>query len=182
MKKTIALIVLLSCAGPAFAGDRILLLVGWNFLRNADPFYRATYGPSASFPEIAIAGRFSGDLYVMAGYGTVTKHATVPDLETEATSKQNYLWAGLGYLPTLYGPLKAKIEAGLADLMYSEEGLGLKAAGSKIGYQVQAGLLVMVKSVFAGIDIGYFAASGKVGELKIKLGGTRIALSAGFRM
>jgi hypothetical protein len=182
MKKALVIIVLLSCAGPAFGGDRILLSIGWSFLRNADPFYRATYGPSASFPEVAIAGRFNRNSYVMAGYGTVTRHALVPDLETEATSIQNYLWAGLGYLPTLYGPFKAKIEAGLADLMYSEEGLGLTAAGSKIGYQVQAGLLVMVKSVFAGIDIGYFAASGKVGDLDIKLGGTRIALSAGFRM
>jgi hypothetical protein len=182
MKKAIVIIVLLSSTGTAFAGDRILLSAGWSFLRNADPFYRATYGPSASFPEIAVAVRIHRDLYVMAGFGTVTKRAIVPDFETEATSNQNYLWAGLGCIPTLKGPLKAKIEIGLADLMYSEEGLGLTAAGSKIGYQVQAGLVVMMKSLFAGIDFGYFAASDKVGELKIKLGGSRIALSAGFRI
>jgi hypothetical protein len=182
MKKAIVIIVSLLCAGSAFAGDRILLSAGWSFLRNADPFYRATYGPSVSFPEIAVAGRFYRDLYVMAGFGAVTRHALVPEIETEAASRQSFLWAGLGYIASLRGPFKAKIEAGLADLMYREEGFGMAVSGSKIGYQVQAGLLVMAKSLFAGIDIGYFAASDTVEELKIKLGGSRIALSAGFRM
>ena len=182
MKKTIVALLLVLCAGPAFAGDRLLLSVGWSLLRNADPFYRATYGRTVSLPEFAAAGRFYRNFYVLAGYGSVTKRAAVPDLETEAVSRQGCLWAGLGYIASLRGPFKVKIEAGPADLIYREEGLGLTASGSKIGYQVQAGLLVTARSLFAGMDVGYFGASETVGDLKIKLGGVRLTLSAGFRI
>ena len=182
MKRTTLAILLLLGAGPALAGDRFLLSAGWSLMRNADHFYRESYGQSVSFGEVAAAGRFYRGFYIMAGYGSVTKHAVVPDIGTEATSRQGYLWAGLGYITPLAGPLKGKIEAGPADLIYRERGLGLTASGSKFGYQAQAGLLVMARFLFAGIDVGYFAASDTVGDLKIKLGGVRITLSAGLRI
>jgi hypothetical protein len=182
MKRTTLAILVLLCAGPALAGDRLLLSAGWSLLRNADAYYRATYGQSVSLAEFAAAGRIYRNFYIMAGYGSVTKRAVVPDLETEAVSRQGFLWAGLGYIRDVWGPLKAKIEAGPADLIYKEEGLGLTASGSQMGFQAQAGLLAMAGFVFAGIDIGYSSASANVGDLKIKLGGARITMSAGLRL
>jgi hypothetical protein len=167
MKRTTLAILVLLCAGPALAGDRLLLSAGWSLLRNADAYYRATYGQSVSLAEFAAAGRIYRNFYIM---------------ETEAVSRQGFLWAGLGYIRDVWGPLKAKIEAGPADLIYKEEGLGLTASGSQMGFQAQAGLLAMAGFVFAGIDIGYSSASANVGDLKIKLGGARITMSAGLRL
>jgi hypothetical protein len=151
-------------------------------MKHADASYRATYGHGTVQPEFEIGVRIYRRFYVMGGYGAISGSGKIPDLGFDARSTQSYLSAGLEYIHPISGMLRFKLEAGLAEMMYTEDTAGFRFSGYKLGYQAEAGLLVSGKIVFAEIKAGYMAASDTVGEVTFKLGGTRIGLMAGIRL
>jgi len=182
MKKAALILVFLCTSGPARAADFFLFSAGASYMKHADASYRATYGRGAVQPEFEFGVRVYRSLYVMGGYGTISRSGKIPDLGFDSHSTQSYLSAGLGFIDVIWGMLKFKLEAGLADMMYTEDALGSRFSGYKLGYQAEAGLLVTGKIVFAEINVGYIAASDTIGSVKFKLGGTRIGLLAGIRL
>lgn len=182
MKPAALLLVVFCAAVPARADDFFLLSAGASYMKHADASYRATYGRGAVQPEFEIGVRVSRGLYVMAGYGTISSSGQIPDLGFDARSTQSFLAGGLGFIHPIRGILSFKLEAGLADLMYTEDTAGFSFSGYKLGYQAEAGLLVSGKVVFTELKVGVVAASDTIGEVKFKLGGMRIGLMAGIRL
>ena len=184
MKRTaLALLLMLACAGVSLrAADLLILSAGASYIRHADAFYRATYGNGSVQPEFEFGIRISRGLYFMGGFGAIRASGKIPEFDFDAKSTQSYLSAGLGYIGTIHGALKYKFEAGLADVMYTEDALNTRNSGSTLGYQAEAALLVAGKVVFAGVQAGYIAASETIGDVKFKLGGVRFGLLAGIRL
>jgi hypothetical protein len=182
MKKAAFILALLGAIGPLRAADQFLLSAGASYLRHADAFYRATYGNGAVQPEFELGFRIFRSLYVLGGYGAISASGKIPDFGFDARSTQSFLSAGLGFIGGIRGMLKFKLEAGLADVMYTEDALESSFSGSKLGYQAEAGLLVAAKLVFAEVKVGYISASETSRDVKFKLGGARIALLAGIRL
>ena len=164
------------------AADLLLLSAGASYLRHADGYYRATYGNGAFQPEFEVGVRIYRGFYVMGGYGAIRADGTVPEFGFAAASTQSFLSLGLGYIGAVRGPLKLKLEAGLADVMYTEDALQSKYSGGRLGYQAEVGLLVMGKAVFAGIQAGYTGATKTIGDVEFKLGGMRVGVLAGIRL
>ncbi len=184
MKRLAVLLALwgLGAASQARAADLLLLSAGASYIRHADGYYRATYGGGAFQPEFEIGVRIYRSFYVMGGYGAIRAKGTVPGFELDASSTQSFLSLGLGYIGTVRGPLKVKIGAGVADVMYTEDALESKYSGGQLGYQADVGLLVMSKAVFAGIHAGYTGATKTIGDVEFQLGGLRVGVQAGIRI
>lgn len=182
MKRALILFLLAFGAGTAFGADHLIVSVGWTYLRPADSGYREVYGGSASYPEVEAGVRLVRGLYLMGGFGTLTKNGETLDLGLPAKSTQRFFSAGLGYLATISGGLRFKVEAGAVDVSYEEEAMETTASGSSLGWQGKIGVLWMGKIVLAGVDLGYMSASDTVEGLKIKLGGARAGLFIGFRI
>jgi len=182
MKKALILFFLVWGAGTAFGADHLIVSAGLSYLQPADSGYRAVYGDSAFFPELEAGLRLSRGLYLMGGFGTLTKSGETLDLGLPAKSTQRFFSAGLGYLATISGGLKFKVEAGAVDIGYKEEALETTVSGSSWGWQGKLGILWMGKIALAGVDLGYMSASDTVEGLKIKLGGARAGIYIGFRI
>ncbi len=185
MKRTsiVLLLILAFTAGTTFAADHLLLSGGVGIMQPADSAYRDIYGSGVVYPEGALGIRLYRDLYLMSGVGVMSKKGTTPELGFAAKSTQTFITAGLGYLANISGGLKWKIEAGLADISYKEEAMDLSVSGSSLGWQAETGLMVMMgKTVFAGLTMGYLSASDTVEDVKIKLGGFRASVSIGVRL
>lgn len=176
------ILLLLGLGAPVRAADLLLLSAGVSYIRHADGFYRATYGSGAVQPEFEVSVRIFRSVYVMGGYGAISSKGKVPEFGFEARSTQSFLSLGLGYIGTIRGVLKYKLEAGIADVMYTEDALQSKYSGGKLGYQAEAGLLAVGTRVFAGIQAGYTGATKTIGEVKFKLGGARFGVLAGIRL
>jgi len=180
---TVLLLILALAAGTASAADHLMISGGVSIMQPADSAYRDIYGSGVVYPEGALGIRLYRDLYLMGGVGVMTKKGTTPELGFAAKSTQTFISAGLGYLANISGGLKWKIEAGIADISYKEQAMDLSVSGSSLGWQVETGLMVMMgKTVFAGVAMGYISASDTVEDVKIKLGGFRASLSLGFRI
>lgn len=182
MKRGALILVFLCVSGPGRAADRLLLSAGASYMRHADADYRATYGSGAVQSEFELGFRIYRSLYVMGGYGAVSRSGKIPDFGFDARSTQSFLSAGFGFVDRIWKTLMFKLEAGLADVMYTEDALESSFSGSKLGYQAEAGLLVAGKIVFAEVKVGYISASETIGDVKFKLGGARIGLLAGIRL
>jgi len=182
MKKAALILVFLWVSGPGRAADRLLLSAGASYMKHADASYRATYGSGAVQPEFELGFRIYRSLYVMGGYGAVSRNGQIPGFGLDARSTQSFLSAGFGFVDRIWKILMFKLEAGLADVMYTEDALESSFSGSKLGYQAEAGLIVAWKIVFAQVKVGYISASETIGEVKFKLGGARVGFLAGIRL
>jgi len=182
MKKALTLFLLACWAATAFGADHLIVSAGLVYLQPADSGYRGAYGESAFCPEVEAGLRLYRGLYVMGGFGTLTKNGKTLDLGLPARSSQRFFSAGLGYLAPISGGLKFKVEAGAVDIGYKEEAMETTVSGSSLGWQGKLGLLWMGKIALAGVDLGYLSASDTVEGLKIKLGGARASIYVGFRI
>lgn len=184
MRKTTCLIItlLLFAAGTASAADHVIVSVGMSYLQPADSGYRDVYGSRAFYPEVQAGVRLAGPLYLLGGFGILSKTGETPDLHLPAKSTQLFFTAGLACLATVSKALKFKVEAGAADVSYKEEAMETSVSGSKLGFQGEIGLLLVGKVAFAGVNLGYLYASDTVDEVKIKLGGARASVCLGFRI
>jgi hypothetical protein len=182
MKKALILFLLTCGTASAFGADHLIVSAGLVYLQPADSGYRGVYGESAFYPEAEIGIRLYRGLYLMGGFGTLTKNGSTPDLGLPARSSQRFFSAGLGYLVPISGGLKFKVEAGAVDIGYREEAMETTVSGSSLGWQGKIGILWMGKIALAGVDLGYTSASDTVEGLKIKLGGARASVYVGFRI
>jgi hypothetical protein len=182
MKKAMILFLLVCGSGTAFGADRLIVSAGVGYLQPADSAYRGVYGGSAFYPEAEVGiGLFRG-FYLMGGFGILAKNGKTPDLGLPAKSSQRFFSAGLGYLVTVSGGLKFKVEAGAVDIGYKEEAMETTVSGSSLGWQGKLGILWVGKIALAGVDPSYMSASDTVEGLKIKLGGARASIYVGFRI
>jgi hypothetical protein len=182
MKKSLIIFLLVCAGGTAFGADHLIVSAGLGYLQPADSGYRGVYGESAFYPEVGAGVKLYRGLYLMGGFGILTKNGKTPDLGLPARSTQRFFSAGLGYLATISGGLKFKVEAGAVDIGYKEEALETTVSGSSLGWQGKLGILWMGKIALAGVDLGYASASDTVEGLKIKLGGARASIYVGFRI
>jgi hypothetical protein len=182
MKKAALVLIFLCVSGSGRAADRLLLSVGASYLKHADANYRAIYGSGAVQPEFEFGVRIYRGLYVMGGYGAISRSGKIPDFGFDARSTQSFLSAGFGFVDRIGKILMFKLEAGLADVMYTEDALESSFFGSKLGYQADSGLLVTGKVFYSEVKVGYIFATETIGDVKFKLGGTRIGLLVGIRL
>jgi hypothetical protein len=182
MKRIWLIVILFSTAGAAFAADHALISAGVSVLQPADSGYREVYGQRVFYPEVQAGVRLVRGLYLMGGFGMLTKKGETPELRLDAKSTQMFFSAGLAYILPISASFRFKVAAGVADISYKEEAMGLTISGSKLGYQAEMGLLLMGEVLFAGVHIGYLSASDAVEDVKIKLGGARAGLCLGFRI
>jgi hypothetical protein len=181
-KTLFSIAILLIAAGTALAGDQAIFSAGVSYLQPADSGYRDVYGGRAFYPEFQAGARLVRGLYLMAGFGFLTKKGQTPELELPAKSTQRFFTAGLAYIVEASRNLKFKVEAGVADFSYKEEAMETTVSGSKLGYQAEIGLLVFKNAIFTGVNLGYMYATDMVGDVKIKLGGARASLCIGVRI
>jgi len=174
--------VLLLAASSVWAADHAFFSVGINYLKPADSGYRDVYGGQAFYPEAQAGVRLIKDLYAVAGFGFYTKKGETPDLHLPAKSTQRFYTAGLAYFVQALPNLRVKIKAGAADASFKETALETSVSGSKVGFQAEAGILVLGDVAFTGLNLGYLYATGMVGDVKIKLGGVRASLCIGIRI
>jgi hypothetical protein len=118
----------------------------------------------------------------MGSFGMYTKKGQTPDLHLPAKSRQMFFSVGLTYFVQAARSLMVKVEAGAVDVAYKEEALDTTVSGSKLGFQAEAGLLVLGEVLFTGVNLGYTYASGMVGDVKAKFGGARASLCVGVRI
>jgi hypothetical protein len=182
MKKALILFLLTCWTATAFGAEHLIVSAGLSYLQPADSGYRGIYGESAFYPEVEAGVRLSRGLYLMGGFGTLTKTGSTPDLGLPARSTQRFFSAGLAFLATISGGLKFKVQAGAVDIGYKEEAMETTVSGSSLGWQGKLGILWMGKIALAGVDLGYMTASDTVDGLKIKLGGARASIYVGFRI
>jgi hypothetical protein len=107
MKKT-AIIVCMALLVPAAAraADPLLLFsIAGNYLRPADAGYRAIYGNQVFYAEFDAGIRLYGGVYVLGGYGRLSKTGTTPELELETRSMQQFISVGFGYIRQISGLL-----------------------------------------------------------------------------
>lgn len=181
MKKIALLIVLFLATGTASAGDRVLISAGLAYLLPADSGYREIYGSQIFCPEFQAGVRVFRGLYVMGGFGTVSKNGTTPELGLPAKSTQSFFTAGLAYIATISKSFGLKLEAGAAQFSYKEEAMETSVSGSKLGFEAGLGLLWLDKTLFAGVNLGYLSASDMVEDIPIKLGGAKGSVCLGVR-
>jgi hypothetical protein len=182
MKRISLIMILLFCASAAFSGDRLLVSAGVGYLQAADSGYREIYGQSLFYPEARMGVRLVLGLYLMGGFGMLTKKGETPDLHLPAKSTQRFFSGGLAYIVPVSGAVRFKVEAGVADISYKEEAMDLTVKRSKIGYEAELGLLIMGDVAFTGINLGYLSAADTIDGVKIRLGGARASLCVGFRI
>ncbi len=184
MKKTalVSLVFLLMlAAGGVLAGDRVLLSAGVAYLQPADSGYKDVYGGQVVYPEFRAGVRLLKGLHLMGGYGFFSENGTTPELGLPAKSTQSFFTGGLAYIVTATGALQVKLEAGAAYFSYKEEALETEVSGSKLGFYGGGGLILGGKGLFAGVDLGYLAASDTVEDVPIKLGGFKASACIGIR-
>jgi hypothetical protein len=188
MKKGLLVVLWLFACGMLFGGDHAFFSLGVNYLEPSDSAYRDVYGQRVFYPEAQAGLRLMRSFYLTGGFGWLSKNGETVTLHLPTKSTQNYISAGLAYIGTITGGLKIKLGAGAVDVTYKEEAMGERLSGSKIGWQGEFGLLLMRKSLFAGINFGYMSASDWITvetvtePVKIKLGGARAGLCLGFRI
>lgn len=175
------LIGMFFAAGAAVAGDRVYLTAGLAYLQPADSAYRDIYGSQVWCPEFQAGVRLFKGLHVMGGFGTFSKNGTTPELGLPAKSTQSYFTAGLAYIATISKAFGLKLEAGAAQFSYKEEAMETSVSGSKLGFEAGLGILWMGKTLLAGVNLGYLAASDTVDDVAIKLGGARGSVFIGVR-
>jgi hypothetical protein len=184
MKKT-AIIVCLALLVPAAAraADPLLLFsIAGNYLRPADAGYRAIYGNQVFYAEFDAGIRLYGGVYVLGGYGRLSKTGTTPELELETRSMQQFISVGFGYIRQISGLLNVEVEAALVGAKYREEALEARITGQKPGFKAAVGALFMGEEgkIFAGVKFAYIGA--RVTDPDIKLGGAQATLCLGLRL
>ncbi len=174
----------------AHAESRLLIGVGANMIRPADPGYRAVYGSQAIYPELSASVRIVKGLCLTGSLGRFSKSGKTPNLGLDARAIQSYLSVGLGYMIRVSRFICLEAGGGIAGMSFREEALDSWIKGRRSGIQAEGSLLLLPEDerIFMGVRFGYLSASVRdldpslAGPQSIRLGGARIAVVVGIQL
>jgi len=183
MKKAMGLLFILGLlCGGAQAGQKFTAALYGHLILPGDTGYTDVYGKSGFLPEIKAGVSLSGSFFLWARYGFFGQKGETPALKLEAESSQHVFSLGAGYRGKLGSKLGYEIEAGAVLVRYKEEAMGLSSSGSAFGFRAGAGLTyALAGPVFAAAEAGYLYASDKVEDITIKPGGVLLGLGLGVK-
>jgi tetratricopeptide (TPR) repeat protein len=164
------------------ASSRFFVNVNVGYLMSIDEDFKTVYGNGSVFPQVKAGFRIARNFYIWGGYGTVSATGTVPEVNSDAKTSQNFLSVGLKYSRDFSGKLGFKLEAAAVNISYTEEALELEIKDSAKGFGVELGLLFnMKKRLYTEVSAGFISATDLVLNKKIKLGGFKTGLGVGVR-
>jgi len=162
--------------------SRFFVLVDAGYMLSFDSNYKKIYGSGAIFPRVKAGFKIAGNFYFWAGYGAVKGNGTIPGIETDAGSAQNFLALGLKYTRDFTGKLAYQLEASAVRVSYSEKALDTEVKDSASGFGLEAGLTYPLgKRLFTEFYTGILYASDLVLNKKITLGGFSAGLGLGMK-
>ena len=185
MKKLISIsLMILFLWISVYADEKFMVTAAGSFLMPSDKNYKEIYGKGKFYPEIKAGYKIYRDFYIWAGYGFFSaRGTTIPTLNEEAESSQNFLSLGAGYSKKITNRLEYKLELGAFSVSYKEEAMEEKVTGSALGFRLEGGIVFdLIKTFFAEMTIGYLKASDTVEGISIKLGGFKIGIGFGVRI
>lgn len=181
-KATILCCIVAIIAIQAVGQERFMLSVSGNMLSPADSIYKEVYGDSLFFPEFKLAVKFVKDFYLWVGYGFYSASGETLELKLPADSTQYFISFGAGYNGTLSKKLEYLLELGGFYVNYKEEALQTEFEDSAVGFRVDGSLIYRIgKRLFAGLTLGYLAASDEYEQVSIDLGGFKAGLLLGLK-
>jgi hypothetical protein len=164
-------------------GGGLFLSVNFNYLSAADENYKKIYQSGSFFPSFKAGFRLDKNIYIWAGFGSMSSNGTIPEMNVDAKAKKQFFSLGLRYSKLLPKKLGYKLEAGVVSAKYSEEALGLLVEESTKGISLEGGLLYSLSSkFFLEFSVGYLSVADDVERENVKLGGFIGGLGAGVRL
>jgi hypothetical protein len=186
MKRTFFLVLMLMVflvvlgKGNGFAGDRFMVAASANFISPGDEEFRNFYGKGQFYPELKAGFKVSGRFYLWTGYGWFSAKGTTPVLNLEAKAKQQFLFAGLGYLFKISSKFDYNVEVGLFLVSYKEEALGIEISDSAVGLRLDNGVTFYINQrLFIEISLAFLTASDTIENRSLKLGGFKTGIGLG---
>ena len=163
-------------------GGRFFVNVNVGYLMSIDEDFKTVYGTGSVFPQVKAGFRIARNFYIWGGYGTASANGTVPEVNADAKTSQNFLSVGFKYSRDLPGKLGYKLEAAAVNISYREETLELEIKDSAKGFGVELGLLFNMKQrLYTEVSAGYIYGTDLVLNKKIKLGGFKTGLGVGVK-
>lgn len=182
MKKILGIVfVLVLSTGFISGGDTVSVSASINYFGHADSNYADVYGNGALMPELQLHVAVGENFFAGAAVGFFSQSGETPVLEMEATSNQTVIFLGGGYRSMVSDKTGFLFKAGLVDVIYKEEALGLEATGSVIGAGFGTALTVsLTEKIFGQVQLGYIIASKEIDGETAKFGGFKAGLGAGI--
>ncbi len=205
MKKTFVFILLILLTSVFVFAENFMVTLYCDFLSVADTGYKEEYGGRKFFPEVQIAFRIKGNIYLWGSCGFLpardswnewsNKGVVESDVEVKNTSKKIFFSGGLGYYVGYIAKndIAIKAELGFCSTIHSIEIAAnqtttnelLRSEESKdsgIGIKGNLGVTYgILKNVFAEASIGYLYVWSKVNDEIINAGGFRLAIGLGMK-
>lgn len=164
------------------AGGRFFVSLKVGYLMSIDEDFKTVYGTGSVFPQVKAGFRIARNFYIWGGYGAVSAKGTVPEVNADAKTSQNFLSVGFKYSRDFPGKVGYKLEAAAVNISYREETLDLEIKDSAKGFGVELGLLFNIKQrLYTEVSAGYIYGTDLVLNKKIKLGGFKTGLGVGVR-
>ena len=205
MKKTFIFISLILFTSVFISAKDFIVTVYCDYFFPADTGYKEEYGGKKFFPEVKIAFRIKGNIYLWGSCGLLparnswnewsNKGVVEPDIEVKDTSQKLFFSGGLGYWVGYMAPseISIKAEVGFCSTTHSIEitenntttNETLKREDrTESGTGIRGNLGVtygLFKNIFAEASIGYSYLWSKVNDERINAGGLRLALGLGMK-
>jgi opacity protein-like surface antigen len=185
----IILIVFLTIGG--YSKVRFFADFTGNYLRPADTGYADIYGDKVFYPEVIAGLKFYRGIYLFTSYGKLNLKGNITDAGegVNATSKQSFLAAGIGYEFMSDSKISLKISGGIVFVKYHErvymsDVLLDEDEGKKNGYKFEIGVYYnFMKPINIGVTVGYFHAQNTEDYYrKLSYGGLKLGLSIGLKL
>jgi len=205
MKKTFVFVLLILFTSVFVSAKDFMVTVYCDFLSVADDDYKEEYGGRKFFPEIKIAFRIKGNIYLWGSCGFLpagdswnewsNKGVVESDVEVKNRSQKLFFSGGLGYYVGYIAKndMAIKAELGFCSTTHSIEITANqittnevlrseKSKDSGIGIRGNLGATYgLLKNVFAEASIGYMYVWSKVNDETINAGGFRLAIGLGMK-
>jgi len=183
IKKTITafLIIMLSVLSLS-AQERFLVNVSGSLLLPSDGFFQETYGKTAVLPELRAGFMIKRNLYLLAGYGYLSRSAELAEFAGAVKSRQHFAFAGFGFYPPVTKHIDYSAEMGLFHLSYMDSSEDPEVDLSAFGLGFDLGFIFNFDSpLYVESTVGYLTAAKDIDTRSLKMGGTRFRLSLGIR-
>lgn len=165
-------------------GSRFFVMVDAGYMFSLDSDYKKIYGSGAIVPRVKAGFKIARNFYMWAGYSTVKGKGTIPGIESEASSAQNFLALGFKYTRDFPGKLGYKLEASVVRVSFSEKALDTEVKESASGFGIEAGLTYPLgkrQRLFTEFSTGMVYASDMVLNKNVTLGGFVAGLGLGIK-
>lgn len=161
---------------------RFFLGVKAGLFISSDSDYKEIYGSSIFHPAFEFGYKALKDFFILFGFDCIRKTGTTPVLKEEAKSAQKVFSAGAGFIKALNEKFDIRIQAGGTLFSYNEEALGEEVSGSAFGFFIDGGLRYnMGEKFYTSFLLGFNSASDTANDIKLKLGGFKLALVLGVK-